>query len=291
MKVDLQNLSLELRQHFLQSAIAPRPICFASTIDKEGRVNLSPFSFFNLFSINPPIAVFSPSRRARDGSTKHTLQNVLEVPEVVINIVDRDMIQQTSLASCEYPKGINEFIKAGFTAEPADLIKPPRVKESKVNMECRVIEIKALGSEGGSGNLVICEILRLHINENILNENKTIDQTRLHQVARLGGNWYCQVDQKNLFEIEKPNTKSGIGIDELPDHIRNSEILTGNNLGSLANIHEKPSIDPAFHDEKMKSIYQYFSVDPAEMEKELHTYAKFLLDQGKVKEAWQVLLG
>ena len=291
MKVDLQNLSLELRQHFLQSAIAPRPICFASTIDKEGRVNLSPFSFFNLFSINPPIAVFSPSRRARDGSTKHTLQNVLEVPEVVINIVDRDMIHQTSLASCEYPKGINEFIKAGFTAEPADLIKPPRVKESKVNMECRVIEIKALGSEGGSGNLVICEILRLHINDNILNENKTIDQTRLHQVARLGGNWYCQVDQKNLFEIEKPNTKSGIGIDELPDHIRNSEILTGNNLGSLANIHEKPSIDPAFHDEKMKSIYQYFSVDPAEMEKELHTYAKFLLDQGKVKEAWQVLLG
>jgi flavin reductase (DIM6/NTAB) family NADH-FMN oxidoreductase RutF len=291
MKVDLQNLSLELRQHFLQSAIAPRPICFASTIDKEGRVNLSPFSFFNLFSINPPIAVFSPSRRARDGSTKHTLQNVLEVPEVVINIVDRDMIHQTSLASCEYPKGINEFIKAGFTAEPADLIKPPRVKESKVNMECRVIEIKALGSEGGSGNLVICEILRLHINDNILNENKTIDQTRLHQVARLGGNWYCQVDQKNLFEIEKPNTKSGIGIDELPDHIRNSEILTGNNLGSLANIHEKPSIDPAFHDEKMKSIYQYFSVDPAEMEKELHTYAKFLLEQGKVKEAWQVLLG
>lgn len=290
MIIDLKELAPVLRQNYLQHAIAPRPICFASTVDKAGKVNLSPFSFFNLFSSNPPIVIFSPARRVRDNTTKHTLQNVLEVPEVVINIVDYDMVYQTSLASCEFAKEVNEFAKAGFTAEPATLVQPPMVKESKIKMECRVQEVKPLGTEGGAGNLVICEILRMHIADELLNENKMIDQRKIHHIARLGGDWYCKVDETNLFQVEKPNTQLGIGIDALPDPIRNSKILTGNNLGQLGNVHELPAIDPSFDDPQLKSIFQYYSVNPADMETELHTYAKKLLNEGKVREAWQVLL-
>jgi flavin reductase (DIM6/NTAB) family NADH-FMN oxidoreductase RutF len=279
------------KQQWLQHAIAPRPVCFASTIDKEGNVNLSPFSFFNLFSSNPPIVVFSPARRVRDNSTKHTLQNVLEVPEVVINIVDYDMVQQVSLASCEFPKGTNEFIKAGFTEETATLVQPPMVKESKVKMECKVVEVKPLGSEGGAGNLVICEVLRMHVDENILNaEGTMIDQRKLHHIARLGGDWYCKVDEQSLFHVAKPNTQLGIGIDALPETIRSSSVLTGNNLGQLANVHDYPTVDVTFEDDRLKNIIQYFSINPDEMDKELHCYAKELLDAGKVNEAWQVLL-
>jgi flavin reductase (DIM6/NTAB) family NADH-FMN oxidoreductase RutF len=277
-------------QNYLQHAIGPRPICFASTIDINGNVNLSPFSFFNLFSINPAVVVFSPSRRARDNTTKHTLQNILEVPEVSINIVSYDMVQQTSLASCEYPKGTDEFLKTGFTPEPSLLIKPPRVKDSPIQMECKVLEVKPLGTEGGAGNLVIAEILLMHINENILNEAGNIDQKKLDVVARLGGNWYTRANASIIFEIEKPNTQLGIGIDELPDNIRNSTILSGNNLGQLANVSEMPFVDPAFEDDKLKNIFQYYSIDPVEMEKELHLYAKELLDAGRVNEGWQVLL-
>ncbi|WP_205508344.1 flavin reductase family protein [Longitalea arenae] len=290
MIIDLKDLTTVQRQNYLQHAIAPRPICFASTVDKAGAVNLSPFSFFNLFSSNPPIVIFSPSRRVRDNTTKHTLQNVMEVPEVVIHIVDYDMVHQASLSSCEFPKEVNEFVKAGFTAEPATLVKPPMVKESKVKMECRVQEIKALGTEGGAGNLVICEVLRLHIADDILNENKQIDQRKLHHVARLGGDWYCRVDETNLFQVEKPNTQLGIGIDALPAPIRNSRILTGNNLAQLGNVHEMPVIDPAFDDVQLKNIFQYYSLNPADMEAELHMYAQKLLNEGKVREAWQVLL-
>ena len=290
MIIDLKNLTTPQRQNYLQYAIAPRPICFASTIDKNGNVNLSPFSFFNLFSSQPPIVVFSPARRVRNNTTKHTLQNVIEVPEVVINIIDHDMVQQTSLASCEFPKGINEFVKAGFTAEPATVVKPPMVKESKVKMECKVVEIKPLGTEGGAGNLVICEVLIMHIDESILDEKNMIDQRKLHHVARLGGDWYCKIDESNLFKVEKPNVKLGIGVDALPESIRNSKLLTGNNIGQLANVYELPAINPAFDDEKLKNIFQYYSVNPEEMEKELHRYAKELLDVGKVQEAWQVLL-
>jgi len=290
MILDLKELKPADRQNYLQHAIAPRPICFASTIDTSGRVNLSPFSFFNLFSYTPPIVVFSPLRRVRDNSTKHSLQNILEVPEVVINIVDYDMVQQTSLASCEYPRGINEFIKAGFTAEPATIVRPPMVKESKVKMECKVTEVKPLGESGGAGNLAICEVMRMHIDESILDQNGKIDQQKLHHVARMGGNWYCRVDESNLFIVEKPNTQLGIGVDTLPIGIRQSKILTGNNLGQLANVHEYPVIDPAFDDDHLKQITQYYSISPDEMEKELHSYAKKLLDQGKVHEAWQVLL-
>lgn len=291
MIIDLQSITTPQRQHWLQHAIAPRPICFASTIDKAGNINLSPFSFFNMFSSQPPVVIFSPSRRVRDNSTKHSLQNIHEVPEVVINIVDYDMVQQTSLASCEFPKEINEFIKAGFTPEAATLVQPPMVKESKIKMECRVMEVKSLGEQGGAGNLVICEVLRMHVDESILNAEKTmIDQQKLYHVARMGGDWYCRVDPSNLFIVEKPNTKLGIGIDILPATIRNSKILSGNNLGQLANVHEMPVIDPAFYDDKLKNIFQYYSINPEEMETELHRYAKELLDKGKVAEAWQVLL-
>jgi flavin reductase (DIM6/NTAB) family NADH-FMN oxidoreductase RutF len=291
MLIDLQQLTPMQKQQWLQHAIAPRPVCFASTIDKEGNVNLSPFSFFNLFSSNPPIVVFSPARRVRDNTTKHTLQNVLEVPEVVINIVDYDMVQQVSLASCEFPKEVNEFIKAGFTEEAATVVKPPMVKESKVKMECKVVEVKPLGSDGGAGNLVICEVLRMHVDESILNADGTmIDQRKLHHIARLGGDWYCKVDENNLFHVAKPNTQLGIGIDALPETIRNSNILSGNNLGQLANVHEYPIVDATFEDEQLKNIIQYFSINPDEMDKELHKYAKQLLEAGKVNEAWQVLL-
>jgi len=291
MIIDLQQLNPMQKQQWLQHAVAPRPVCFASTIDKQGNINLSPFSFFNLFSSNPPVVVFSPSRRVRDNTTKHTLQNVLEVPEVVINIVDYDMVQQVSLSSCEFPKEVNEFVKAGFTQEAATIVRPPMVKESKVKMECKVLEVKPLGEEGGAGNLVICEVLKMHVDDAILNAEKTmIDQRKLHHIARLGGDWYCKVDATNLFAVEKPNVKLGIGIDALPESIRNSSILTGNNLGQLANVHEYPVVDNTFEDEQLKNIIQYFSLNTDEMDKELHKYAKELLDAGKVKEAWQVLL-
>jgi len=290
MILDLKDLKTAEKQYYLQHVIAPRPVCFASTVDKEGNINLSPFSFFNLFSTNPPIVIFSPARRVRDNTIKHTLENVMEVPEVVINIVTYEMIHQVSLSSCEYPREVNEFTKAGFTEEPATLVKPPMVKESKVKMECKVIEIKPLGTEGGAGNLVICEVLRMHIDDSLLDDNMKLDQKKIHHIARLGGDWYCKVDESNLFHVTKPNTELGIGFDALPESIRNSKILTGNNLAQLANVHEMPFIDPSFEDDNLKQIIQYYSINPEEMEKELHSYAKKLLGEGKVKEAWQVLL-
>ena len=286
----LKDISTAEVQNYLHYVIAPRPICFASTIDTSGNVNLSPFSFFNLFSTNPPVLVFSASRRVRDSTTKHTLQNVLEVPEVVVNIVSYDMIQQTSLTSCEFSKGEDEFIKAGFNKLPSTLIKPPRVKESIAQLECKVIEVKSLGENGGAGNLIIAEILLMHLDEKILTETGKIDQRRLDLVARLGGNWYTRANASTIFEVEKPNTRLGIGVDVLPESIRQSTILTGNNLGQLGNVHELPFVDPAFEDDKLKNIIQYYSISPDEMEKELHLYAKELLDAGKVSEAWQVLL-
>ena len=290
MLINLKDIKPADVQNYLQHAVAPRPICFASTIDKAGNINLSPFSFFNLFSSNPPIVIFSPARRVRDNTTKHSLQNVFEVPEVVINIVDYDMVQQTSLSSCEFPKGTNEFTKAGLTEEKATLVTPPMVKESKIKLECKVIEIKPLGTEGGAGNLVICEVLCMHIDESILDENKKIDQTKIHHVARLGGDWYCKVDESSLFKVAKPNMQLGIGVDALPESIRKSTILTGNNLGQLANVNEMPFVDPTFDDDKLKQIIQYYAINPDELDIELHRYAKELLDAGKVTEAWQILL-
>lgn len=290
MIIDLKEIKPSEKQYYLQHLVAPRPICFASTIDKNGNVNLSPFSFFNLFSSNPPIVVFSPSRRVRDNTTKHTLENVLEVPEAVINIVTYDMVQQQSLASCEFPKEVNEFTKAGFTEEPATLVQPPMVKESKAKMECRVLEVKPLGTEGGAGNLVICEVLRIHLADELFDENKKIDQRKIHHVARLGGDWYCVVNENSLFKVPKPNTQLGIGVDALPENIRHSNILTGNDLGQLGNVHEMPAINPSFDDPHLKQIIQYYSINPDEMEKELHIYAQKLLKEGNTEAAWQVLL-
>jgi flavin reductase (DIM6/NTAB) family NADH-FMN oxidoreductase RutF len=288
--LNFENLPASEIQNYLQHAVAPRPIAFASTIDNAGNVNLSPFSFFNLFSSNPPVVIFSPARRVRDNTTKHTLQNVLEVPEVVINIVDYDMVQQTSLASCEFAKGENEFVKAGFTEEKATMVKPSMVKESKIKLECKVLEVKPLGAEGGAGNLVICEVLCMHIDESILDENKKIDQTKINHVARLGGDWYCKVDATNLFKVAKPNVQLGIGVDTLPAAIRNSKILSGNHLGQLANVHDIPVVNPNFESDTLKQIVQYYNLDPQEMEIEIHKLAAILLNEGNITDAWQVLL-
>ncbi|PSL35294.1 flavin reductase family protein [Chitinophaga ginsengisoli] len=276
--------------NYLQGAIAPRPICFASTVDKNGNPNLSPFSFFNLFGSNPPTLIFSPSRRVRDNTTKHTLENVLETMEVVINVVNYAMVQQASLASCEYPKGVNEFEKAGFTPQPSEKVKPFRVKESPVQFECIVREVRPQGTEGGAGNLIICEPVLIHINDAILNENGAIDPHKIDLVARMGGDYYCRASGAAVFEVAKPLTELGIGIDALPSAIRQSNILTGNNLGQLANVQQQPTVDPAFDDDHLKNIIQYYSITPDEMEKELHRHAQRLLEQGRVQDAWQVLL-
>jgi flavin reductase (DIM6/NTAB) family NADH-FMN oxidoreductase RutF len=270
MIIDLKNISIGEAQNYLQHAVAPRPICLASTIDKNGNVNLSPFSFFNIFSSNPPVLIFSPALRVRDGSAKHTLENVLSVPEVVIHICDYDMLQQVSLASCDYARGVDEFLKAGFTKQPATLLKPPMVKEAKIKMECRVNEIKALGHQGGAGNLIICEVLRLHIDSSILGEDMRIDQKKMQHVARLGGDWYCRVNGLNLFKLAKPGTKAGIGVDELPLEIQQSIVFTKNHLAQLATVSKLPTL-------------------PRKIDFRQHEAAKELLEQGFITEAWELL--
>ncbi len=290
MQLDLSSLSILDAQNYLQHAIAPRPIAFASTVDAEGNPNLSPFSFFNLFSSNPPILIFSPARRGRDNTIKHTLENVQAVPEVVINIVDFPMVQQMSLSSTEYEKGVNEFAKAGFTEEKATKVKPPMVKESKIKLECKVIDIQALGQEGGAGNLIFAEVLVMHIDDNILDADNNIDQQKIEHVARLGGNWYCKVDKSNLFEVEKPLREIGMGIDALPLLIRDSKYLSGNNLGQLGNKKEMPELNPGFANADLKRINEYYSLQPAELETETIKLAAKLLNEGNVDEGWQVLL-
>ncbi len=269
-------------QALLQGAIAPRPICFASTIDAEGNANLSPFSFFNIFSSNPPILVFSPARRVRDNTTKHTLENIIEVTEVCINVVNHDMVWQTSLASTEYAKGEDEFIKAGFTKEKSELIKPYRVKESPVQMECKVNQILPLGTEGGAGNLIICEVILVHVNETILYpDTSIIDPHKIDLVSRMGGDWYCRANGDALFEIEKPVRNKGIGVDKIPNDIRESNILTGNDLGQLGNVEHLPNED---------YIIVHGKIAEGKTMIEIHTLAHQLLHERKVNEAWAVLL-
>lgn len=277
-----KDLTVQQVQRYLQSAIAPRPICFASTVNSDGAPNLSPFSFFNLFSSNPPVVVFSPAYSGRTGASKNTLDNVREVPEVAINVVTYDMVYQTSLASSPYPKGVNEFVKANFTPLPSELIRPFRVQESPVQLECKVLEIKELGKQGGAGNLVICEVLRFHVRESVLNEQNQIDTRKIDLVSRMGDNWYCRAHGDALFEVEKPITTIGIGIDQIPECIRLSRVLTGNNLGLLASIEHLPSTEEVL---EYKKTLQTFS----DME-EKHRYAQRLLDENRVKEAWLVLL-
>lgn len=277
--------------NLIKYAVAPRPICFASTIDKAGNVNLSPFSYFNFMSQNPPICVFSPLTRVRDGKDKHTLENIREVPEVVINIVNYDMVQQQSLASTEYAKEINEFDKSGFTALSSELVKPPRVAESPVQLECKVREIITIQEGGGTGNLVIAEVVNMHIKSYLLDENDQMDQAALDLVARLGGDWYCRVTKENLFEVPKPLRKLGIGVDQLPEHIRNSSILTGNQLGLLANIEAIPTFEnDILEDEQIHSLKSMWEQDQTQLNNELQRYAARLLDEEQIEKAWQVLL-
>ncbi|MFD0764050.1 flavin reductase family protein [Mucilaginibacter lutimaris] len=280
-------------QTYLNHAVAPRPICLASTIDRGGNVNLSPFSFFNLFSVNPPVCVFSPSRRVRDNTTKHTLENIKEVPECVINIVNYDMVQQVSLSSVEYPAGVNEFIKAGLTQLPSTMVKPPRVAESKIQLECVVKEVISLGDTPGAGNLVVAEVKVIHISEDVLNADGAIDQLKTDHVARLGGDWYCRVTADSLFKVAKPVTTIGIGVDAIPYAIRNSNVLTGNNLGQLGNVVALPTdeaIEAYTRSAELKELFDATIGDSQTRELQLHLKAKQLLDEGKVDEAWMVLL-
>ena len=291
--IDIKNATPLEQQGVLQYAIAPRPICFASTVDAQGNVNLSPFSFFNLFGVNPAICVFSPSRSARTNKIKHTLENLREVPEVVINIVNYAMVQQTSLASTEYPKGINEFVKAGFTEVASSLVRPPRVLEAPVQLECKVKEIIELAETPGSGNLVVAEILLAHVSEEILDANGRIDQAKIDLVARLGGNWYARITKESLFEVAKPLSTLGIGVDALPEQIRLSRVLTGNHLGQLGNIEKLPStnelVDEAIAKE-ISNIRTHWADNKDEQIKQLHLLAANYLDKNEVTKAWQILL-
>jgi flavin reductase (DIM6/NTAB) family NADH-FMN oxidoreductase RutF len=290
---NFSDLSNQEAYQILSSAIAPRPICFASTIDKEGNINLSPFSFFNLMSSNPPICVFSPVNRGRDGTAKNTLENLLEVPEVVINIVNYPMVQQMSLASTEYPKGTNEFIKAGFTPLKSNLVKPPRVQESPVQLECKVNQIIPLGKEGGAGNIVMAEVLFAHINPNILDKDGKIDVFKIDQVARLGANWYSKITPESLFEVAKPIYKLGIGVDALPHDVRNSTVLTGNHLGQLANIEALPTeeeVQEFIIQKEIKDILDSTIGDANTRTIQLHLKAVELLENGNVVDALKVLL-
>ncbi len=273
LRIDPKEISTPQLHGYLLGAVAPRPICFASTVDKDGNVNLSPYSFFNVFSANPPIMIFSPARRVRDNTTKHTLENIIETKEVVINIVSHAMVQQMSLSSTEYAKGVNEFVKAGFTEVPSEKVKPPRVGESPVQFECRVNDVIALGSEGGAGNLVVAEVVQLHIDESILDASGKIDPIKIDTVSRLGGNWYSRA-KEGLFEVEKPLRTHGIGVDALPEAIRLSSTLTGNDLGQLANV------------EALPEGAEHYVSDAVEQ----HNKAHILLGEGRVEEAWTELL-
>jgi flavin reductase (DIM6/NTAB) family NADH-FMN oxidoreductase RutF len=270
----------------LQASVSPRPIAFVSSVDKEGHVNLSPFSFFNMFSMNPPILIFSPSRRVRNNTTKHTLENVQEIPEVTINIVNYKMVQQTSLASCDFPKGVNEFTKAGFTEVASTKIKPPRVGESHVSFECKVNQVIPLGTEGGAGNLVICEVLLMHVDDNVLDEQGRIDPYKMDSVARMGNDYYCRAQGEAVFSVPKPNEKIGIGMDAIPLSIRHSKILTGNDLGILGNIEKLPDAESV---EKFKQENLFTELSNQSKE-QVHLLAKGFLAEGNVEAAWMVLL-
>jgi flavin reductase (DIM6/NTAB) family NADH-FMN oxidoreductase RutF len=285
--IDPKNVSVAKLQGYLQGAIGPRPIAFASTVDKNGKPNLSPFSFFNIFSANPPILVFSPARRVRDNTIKHTLINCEATKEVVINIVNYDIVQQMSLSSTEYADGVNEFLKSGLTQIPSEIVKPYRVAESPVQFECKVNEIISLGTDGGAGNMIVCEVLKMHINEAVLDENGSIDPHKIDLVARLGGNWYSRANE-GLFEVEKPNIAIGIGVDAIPNFVKESGIFDGNDLGKLGNIEALPTLE-----EVTIFVNQNFAVKgvlSADDEVKIHQKAKEYLENNEVQSAWKVLL-
>lgn len=285
--LDPKDLSTGRLHAYLLSAVAPRPIAFASTVDKNGKPNLSPYSFFNVFSANPPILIFSPARRVRDNSLKHTLENVEEVKEVVINVVNYDIVQQMSLSSTEYPKGVNEFEKSGLTMLKSDIVKPFRVAESPIQFECKVNEIIKLGTEGGAGNLVICEVVKLHISDEVLDDNQIIIQEKLDLVSRAGGNYYNRA-KKGFFEIPKPVSSLGIGVDAMPNEVKNSMILTGNDLGMLGNIEALPTKKEV--DDFVKDVSERYPNINQMSHREKHKIARNYLSYGDIESAWKLLL-
>ena len=290
--IDPKDIKIPQLHRYLLGAVGPRPIAFASTIDKDGIANLAPFSFFNAFSANPPILVFSPARSGRTNTNKDTYNNIKALPEVVINVVNYDLVHQMSLASSPYPSSTDEFIKSGLTPLDSECIKPYRIKESPVQFECKVNQVIELGDQGGAGNLIICEVLRIHVDEDILDDNQMIDQHKIDLVSRMGGNWYCRADENSMFEIPKPITTCGIGYDELPEDIRKSEVLTANNLGQLAGIESLPN-ETDVNEYKLIELSELFlslDEDATQLEIEIHKRAKLLLEKNNLEEAWLTLL-
>jgi flavin reductase (DIM6/NTAB) family NADH-FMN oxidoreductase RutF len=292
LSLDPKELTVQRLHQLLLGAVGPRPIAFASTIDESGRPNLAPFSFFNVFSANPPILVFSPARSGRTGQSKDTFNNAKAIPEVVINVVNYPMVHQMSLASSPYAPGVDEFVKAGFTPIASDKVKPFRVAEAPVQFECKIQQIIELGQDGGAGNLIICEVVQLHIQENLLNENGLIDQHKIDLVARMGADWYCHANSQSMFEIKKPITTCGIGYDALPQDIKNSQILSANNLGQLAGIEALPN-ETDVNEYKLLELSTLFlelEHDAAALEQALHKRAQELLTANQLEEAWLTLL-
>jgi flavin reductase (DIM6/NTAB) family NADH-FMN oxidoreductase RutF len=292
LSIDPHSITVQKLHQLLLGSIGPRPIAFASTIDENGVTNLAPFSFFNVFSANPPILVFSPARSGRTNTSKDTYNNVKKIPEVVINVVNFPIVHQMSLASSPYPPEVSEFEKSGLTPIASEKIRPPRVAESPVQFECKVNQVIELGNEGGAGNLIICEVIQMHIDESVLDNNGLIDQFKIDLVSRMGGNWYCHANENALFEIEKPITSCGIGYHAIPEDIRISTILTGNDLGQLGGIEELPN-ETDVNEYKLLELSEIFlslESDPQKLEATLHTHAKQLLKENKLEEAWKTLL-
>lgn len=292
LSLDPKELSVQRLHQLLLGAVGPRPIAFASTIDESGRSNLAPFSFFNVFSANPPILVFSPARSGRTGQSKDTFNNAKAIPEVVINVVNYPMVHQMSLASSPYAPGVDEFVKAGFTALSSEKVKPFRVAEAPVQFECKIQQIIELGQDGGAGNLIICEVVQLHIQEDLLTENGLIDQHKIDLVARMGGDWYCHANNQSMFEIKKPITTCGIGYDALPQDIKSSQILSANNLGQLAGIEALPN-ETDVNEYKLlelSSLFLELENDAVALEQALHKRAQELLAANQLEEAWLTLL-
>lgn len=289
---DPKELPVQKMHQLLLGSIGPRPIAFASTIDENGVPNLSPFSFFNVFSANPPIMIFSPARSGRTNTNKDTYHNVKKVAEVVINVVTYDMVQQASLSSSPFPPETDEFIKSGFTPLKSDLVKPFRVAESPVQFECKVIDVRELGDQGGAGNLVICEVVKMHVKPEVMNENGLIDQFKISLVSRMGGNWYCHANEASMFEVQKPLTTIGIGFDQVPSDILKSTVLSGNDLGLLASVEALPNETDVneYKLVELSDLFMQYEDDAIALEQALHQHAKELLTQNKVQEAWMTLL-
>lgn len=288
--IDPNSISTTELHQILLTAVAPRPIALASTVDKNGNVNLSPFSFFNVFSANPPILIFSPARRAKDNTTKHTYENIKEVKEVVINIVNFAMVEQMSLSSTEYGKGENEFIKSGFTPIASHKIIPPRVAEAPISFECIVDDVIELGTEGGAGNLIISRVVNIHIRDEYKGNDGKLDTEKLDLVARMGGNWYTRASKDSLFEIQKPIYSKGIGVDALPIHAKNSSVLTGNDLGRLGNLAEKPSLESIEKYKKTEEVTDALKISNLEDRyKKLHIIAKKHLEDSNLEKALSIL--